>query len=155
LNVAEEVGLIEAAGAEFRLYGEKVRIWYPNEERREELASQVNILRDHRAEVAAFLKTRGIIPAMPPGVRLVHWEPKPAPVILTHYAVVTDVSRFISMTLMELRAALAGKRWQSGHRSVRELVDRLEQCGVILQVSGVEARQPEEIKARYGVQPCN
>jgi hypothetical protein len=132
-----------------------VRIWYPNEERLEALASQVNLLRDHRAEVAAFLKTRGVIPAMPPGVRLVHWEPKPAPVILTHYAVVTDVFRFISMTLLELKAALAGKRWQAGHRSVRELVDRLEQCGVTLRLSGVEARQPEEVKTKHGVQPCN
>jgi len=45
---------------------------------------------------------------MPPGVRLVRWEPKSGPVILTHYAVVTDVSRFISMTLLELRADLLG-----------------------------------------------
>jgi len=71
---------------------------------------------------------------MPEGVRLINWEPKPAPVILTHYAVVTDVSRFIHITLLELKAALAGKRWQSGHWSVRELVDRLEECGVRVEV---------------------
>jgi hypothetical protein len=112
-------------------------------------------LRKDREKVRAFLQDRALVPAMPPGARLVRWEPKQAPVILTHYAVVTDVFRFISMTLVELKAALAGKRWQSGHRTVRELVDRLEQCGVILQVSGVEARQPDGIKAKYGVQPCD
>jgi hypothetical protein len=74
------------------------------------------------------------VPPMPEGVRLINWEPKPAPVILTHYAVVTDVSRFIHITLLELKAALAGKRWQSGHWSVRELVDRLEECGVRVEV---------------------
>ena len=99
MNVAEEVDLIEAAGAEFRLYGEKVRIWYPNEERREELAWQVNLLRDHRAEVAAFLKTRGIIPAMPPGVRLVAWNLKEPPIAIEYHAVVIDPAKFARATL--------------------------------------------------------
>lgn len=71
---------------------------------------------------------------MPPGVRLVHWEPKPTPVVLTKSSVVTGVGRFIQMTLLELKAALAGKRWQAGHWSVRELVDRLEECGVLVEI---------------------
>lgn len=110
--------------------GERIRVRLP-----EDAAHLLEELRAHKDEVLSLLRRREEIPAMPPGVRLVRWEPKPAPVILTHDAVVTDVSRFISMTLLELKAALAGKRWQAGHRSVRELVDRLEQCGVILQVS--------------------
>jgi hypothetical protein len=104
-------------------------------------------LRKQREKVRAFLRARAAIPAMPPGVRLVRREPKPAPVVLTQYSVITDVSRFISMTILELRAAIAGKRWRAGHRSVRELIDRLEQCGVILQVSDVEAGR------RLGVAP--
>ena len=36
-------------------------------------------------------------------VRLLHWEPNPTPVILTHYAVVTDVPRFISMNNRDFR----------------------------------------------------
>jgi len=59
-------------------------------------------------------------------------------VLLTQYSVVTDALKFISTTLLELKAALAGKRWQSGHWSVRELTDRLEQCGVLVQIG--EAR---------------
>jgi hypothetical protein len=54
---------------------------------------------------------------------------------LTQYAVVNDVARFIEMTLLELRSAIAGKRWLAGNWSVRELVDRLEQCGVVVKVS--------------------
>lgn len=131
MNVGESVvERIEGAGGVLAVNGERIRVRLP-----EDAAHLLEELRAHKDEVLSLLRRREEIPAMPPGVRLVRWEPKPAPVILTHYAVVTDVSRFISMTLLELKAALAGKRWQAGHRSVRELVDRLEQCGVMLQVS--------------------
>ena len=130
MSVAEVVSEVEAAGVAFRLDGERVRVRYPDDGRRKELAGQIALLRAHRDEVAEFLRKRTAIPAMPPGVRLVHWGPKPAPIILTQYSVVADVDRFVRMTLLELRAALAGKRWQSGHWSVRDLVDRLEECGV-------------------------
>jgi len=79
---------------------------------------------------------------MPKGVRLIEWNPKPAPVILTHFSVVTDVWGFIAATLAELRAAMNGQQWLAGHRGVRELVDRLEQCGVIVQIDEAE---PTEI----------
>jgi hypothetical protein len=97
-------------------------------------------LRTHKGEVLSLLRRREEIPTMPPGVRLVHWEPKLAPVVLTQYSVVTDVNKFVRMILMELKAALAGKRWQSGHRSARDLVDRLEQCGVRVDVKSESAR---------------
>jgi hypothetical protein len=42
------------------------------------------------------------------------------------------------MTLLELEAALEGKPWQSGHWSVGELVERLEQCGVMVKTSEAE-----------------
>ena len=135
MSVAESVvERIECAGGELGLNGERIRVRLP--------ADAVHLLeelRAHRDEVLSLLRKRAEIPPMPPGVRLVHWEPKLAPVILTHYAVVTEVPQFISVTLLELKAALEGKRWQAGHWSVRELVDRLEQCGIILKVNGVEA----------------
>lgn len=133
--VADVVSEVEAAGAAFRVDGEKIRVWYPDDQRREELAGQIALLRDQRAEVAAYLKARSAVPQMPKGVRLLRWEPKPAPVILTQYAVVNDVARFIEMTLLELRAALEGKRWLAGHQTPRDLVDRLEQCGVIVRLN--------------------
>jgi hypothetical protein len=136
------VSEVEAAGAAFRLDGERVCVWYPNDERRQELAGRIALLRDQRTEVAAYLKVRSAIPPMPDGVRLVRWEPKASPVILTRFAVVTDVTKFVSVTLLELAAALAGKPRQSGHWSVRELVDRLEQCGVFVQIGETEPRKP-------------
>lgn len=138
MTVVDMVSEVEAAGVAFRLDGERIRVWYPNNERREKLAGRIALLRVQRAEVAAYLKARNAIPPMPEGVHLVRWEPKPAPVLLTQYSVVTDALKFISTTLLELKAALAGKRWQSGHWSVRELTDRLEQCGVLVQIG--EAR---------------
>jgi hypothetical protein len=144
VTVADVVSEVEAAGVAFRLDGEKVRVLYPDDERRKELARQIALLRDQRAEVAAYLKARSAIPPMPEGVRLVRWELKPAPVILARYAVVTDVPRFISITLLELKAALAGKCWLAGHWSVRELVDRLEQCGVRVEIETSESSEPAE-----------
>ena len=128
---------IEVAGGVLALNGQRIRFRLP-----EDAADLLDELRAHKDEVLLLLRKREEIPVMPPGVRLMRWEPKPAPVLLMHYAVVTDVLRFISMTLLELKAALAGKRWQSGHWSVRELVDRLEQCGVIVQIDEAE---PTEI----------
>jgi hypothetical protein len=142
MSVSDVVSELEAAGAAFRLDGEKVRVSYPNDQRREELAEQIDLLRAQRSEVAAYLKVRSAIPSMPEGVRLVRWEPKLAPVILTRFAVVTDVTKFISLTLLELRAALAGEPWQSGHWTLHELMDRLEQCGVFVQIGETEPMKP-------------
>ena len=77
MNVAEKVAEIEAAGVTFRLDGEKVRVCYPDEERRAELAEQIAALRDRRDEVAAYLKSRSQIPPMPEGVRLVRGTQTP------------------------------------------------------------------------------
>jgi hypothetical protein len=129
VNVAETVGLIEVAGAEFRLDGEKVRVWYPDKERREELAAQVNLLRDHRAEVAAFLKTRSVIPSMPPGILLVSWNLKEPPIAIEYHAVVTDPAKFARATLGELRQRLANPKRKYGW-TVPQLIGRLAQVGV-------------------------
>jgi hypothetical protein len=125
MTCAQLIEQVEIAGGVLALNGERIHVRLP-----EDAAYLLDELRAHKDEVLSLLRRREEIPAMPPGVRLVNWEPKPAPVILTQYSVVTDLDRFIRMTLLELNAALAGKRWQSGHWSVRDLVDRLEQCGV-------------------------
>ena len=135
-NVIER---IEGAGGMLVLNGDRIRCRVP-----EDVAHLVEDLRVHKDEILVLLKRREEIPAMPPGIRLVHWQPKPAPLILTHFAVVTDVSRFISITLLELKAALSGKRWLAGHRTARELVDRLEQCGVLVEINEEKPQRPIE-----------
>jgi hypothetical protein len=125
---------VEGAGGVLAWNGERIHVRVPEVE-----AHLLDDLRAHREEVAILLRERQEVPLMPTGVRLVRWEPKPAPVVLTHYAVVTNVRRFVSMTLLELKAAIGGKRWRSGHWSVRDLIDRLEQCGVWVQVESFKS----------------
>jgi hypothetical protein len=140
MNVAEKVAEIEAAGVTFRLDGEKVRVCYPDEERRAELAEQIAALRDLRDEVAAYLKSRSRIPPMPEGVRLVRWELKEPPVAIETCTVVADPARFASTTLAQLRAALANSgRWVGW--SVPQLIDRLAQVGVSVVLESEEKPQ--------------
>ena len=134
MTLADVVSEVEAAGVSLRLDGQKVHVSYPDSERREELSRQIRLLRNQRAEVVAYLRARSAISPMPDGVRLLRWELKPPPIALTRVEIVTDVSRFVTMTLLQLKAAIAGKRYLAGNRSVRELIERLEDCGVVVQV---------------------
>lgn len=129
-SAEQAIERIEAAGGAVVLEGDRIRCRLPGEAR--ELAEE---LRAHKDEALLVLKQRALIPPIPKGVRLIRWEPKPAPVILTRYEVVVEVKRFVEMTLVELKEALAGKRWLAGNWSIRELTDRLEQCGVVVEVA--------------------
>lgn len=138
---------IEAAGGILTLNGDRIRYELP-----EEAASLVDVLREHREEVLRFLRqslrrhpdpcdpaiaavNMAGPPEMPVGIRLLKWAPKQPPVILTRFSVVNDVPQFLRPTLEQLRAALDGKNWRAGNWSVREPVDRLEQCGVQVEVT--------------------
>lgn len=86
--------------------------------------------------VVALEKTTQSDPLpMPKGVRLLKWAPQLPPVAIETRAVVNDVPKFIRTTLGQLRAAMTGKSWLAGNRSVPELVDRLEQVGVKVRVA--------------------
>lgn len=130
MTVAEVVHEIEVAGASLRLDGEKVRVSYPNDERRKELAKQIALLRAHRAEVAAYLKTRRTIPPMPKGVRLVRYEPKAAPIHLDVCSTVSDVPRFLEAELRALDSRLNNPWTIRGGFSVPQILDRLRQAGL-------------------------
>lgn len=71
---------------------------------------------------------------MPAGVRLVRWEPKDPPVAIVRMGIVNDVDKFIGTTLRELRARLEGKDFLAGNWSLRELIERLEQVGVEIEI---------------------
>src|SRR5271157_3919785 len=66
---------------------------------------------------------------LPDGVRLVRWEPVPAPVRLSPCSTVTDVDLFIRATLRQLEAALEGRNWQAGNWGLSGLIERLAACG--------------------------
>jgi len=102
----------------------------------QQMAAVLGRIRANRTEVVEVLRRRCEIPAMSAGVRLLAWEPKQPPVAIVTWAVVNDVPQFIRATLTQLEAALRGKNWLAANRSVRELVERLEQVGVKVNVEG-------------------
>jgi hypothetical protein len=75
-------------------------------------------------------------PPMPPSIRLLIWQPKESPIAIVHTGIVSNVPKFVAGTLLELQARLEGKDFLGGNWSLRELVDRLEQVGVAVQIQG-------------------
>lgn len=135
-GIVEVLIEIEAAGAVLRLDGDKVKISYQDETQRRQLAEQVGILRTRRVEVAHWLKARGNIPPMPPGVRTLCWNLKLPPVAIDSCSIVTDCDLFARTTLEQLRIALAEPgRWLGW--TLPQLIDRLRQVGVDLAMESV------------------
>lgn len=132
---------LEIAGAAFRLDGEKVLVSYPNDERRNEPAEPTSLLRAQRAEVGAYLKARSTIPPIPKGVHLVACEPKAAPVRLDLCSVVFDVRKFIEAELQALDSRLNNPWTIRGGFSVPQILDRLREVGVEVEVD-VKGEKP-------------
>jgi len=131
MNLAEAVNEVEAAGVAFRLDGDKVKLWYPDDVGRDQLADYIAVLRQHRTQVAELLKARNSIPKMPNGVNLVRWRLKSPPVLVEVSAIVTDPAKFAKTTLEQLGQALAvPNRWVGW--SIPQLLDRLSQVGVVV-----------------------
>ena len=84
-------------------------------------------LRQYRDDVVRLLSQA---PPMPPGVTLVEWRMKEPPIALERISVVVDPEKFAVATLLQLDAALHGRSWEAGNRSVKELIDRLATVGV-------------------------
>ena len=137
--MAEMVAEVEAMGVEFRLAGGKVKASIPSDMQRH-MAPLLERLRANREQLVDVLRQRDI-PPMPPGVRLIAWNPKQPPVIVERWSVVTDVVLFVRSTLEQLRLALAGNNWLAGNWSVRDLCERLEQVGVRVEVVRGENEQ--------------
>jgi hypothetical protein len=95
-------------------------------------------LRQRREALIELLRQRETHPAMPRGVRLVKWEPKNPPIAIVRMGIVNNTDKFIHATLRELRARLEGKDFLAGNWSLRELVDRLEQVGVLVTVESTQ-----------------
>ncbi|MFY9582913.1 MAG: hypothetical protein WAR21_00295 [Candidatus Acidiferrales bacterium] len=128
-GLVEVLAEVEAAGAALRLDGEKVRIRYQEELQRRQLAQLIAFLRAHRHEVADLLRARAVIPAMPPGVRLLRWNLKQPPIAIETCGVVVDPALFARSSLEQLRVALAEPRRWVGW-TIPQLIDRLRQVGV-------------------------
>jgi hypothetical protein len=126
----ELVKQIESAGGRLTLRGDRITYDVPAE-----ITPMLDQVRANRDAVLQVLRERGEIPAMPPGVRLVSWKLKEAPVAIETCAVVTNPALFARTTLEQLRTAIAQpKRWVGW--TVPQLIDRLQQVGVTVEVTG-------------------
>jgi hypothetical protein len=123
----------EAMGLHLRLVDGKVKALFAADDR-VRVAPVLERLRTNRDEVADVLRRRADAPSMPPGVQLLSWKLREPPIAIERWSVVNDAALFAHNTLEQLEAALAGKNWLAGNWSVRELVERLEQVGVVVRV---------------------
>lgn len=96
----------------------------------------IPVMRELKSEILEYLSER---PAMPAGLRLGSWEPKPAPVRLSEFETVVDVHLFIDRTLAQLDARLQGKDWLAGNWPLSTLLDRLAACGCVVALTDPKA----------------
>ncbi len=143
LALADLLQHAELLGVRFGFEGEKLKVGLPDDP---EAQAAVDELRAHRDDVLRLLQEREAVPPMPPGVRLVEWQPNPAPVLIEHWNVVCDTHLFIRRTLEQLGHALTWERgddksrWLAGHRSSRELQDYLSQVGCVVEIEETQCR---------------
>jgi hypothetical protein len=78
------------------------------------------------------------IPTIPKGIRLISWEPKPAPLAIDVCSTVTDVPKFIERELRALDSRLNDPCTIHGGFTVSQILDRLAQAGldVVLEPKG-------------------
>jgi hypothetical protein len=127
MQASEVLRAVECAGGELWVDGESLGYRLP-----ESALSLVETLRASKAELLELLRQR---PAMPPGIRLVRWEPVAAPVRLNDCLTVLDTDQFIRATVRQIEGRLAGNDWRAGHWSLPELMQRLEAVGVCIAIA--------------------
>jgi hypothetical protein len=129
MNAPDVLEAVQNAGGSLTISGERIRYALPDS-----ALWLVTELKQHREELIGLLRERGTPPPMPPGVRLLKWQPKDPPIAIVHMGIVSNVNKFVTATLLQLRARLEGKDSLAGNWSLRELVDRLEQVGIAVEI---------------------
>lgn len=134
MTAIEVLHAVEKAGGSLALSGRHIKYTIPKR-----AVWLIAELKQNREELIGLLKEAGTPPPMPPGVRLLKWEPKTPPIAIVRMGIVCDVDKFIAATLRELRARLEGKNFLAGNWSLLELINRLEQVGVVVNVIGAQS----------------
>jgi len=129
MTAIEVLHAVEKAGGSLALNGGQIKYTIPKG-----AAWLLHELKQNREELVGLLREGGTPPPMPPGVRLLKWDPKTPPVAIVRMGIVSNVDKFIGATVRQLRARLEGKDFLAGNWSLRELVDRLEQVGVAVEI---------------------
>ncbi|PYX53355.1 MAG: hypothetical protein DMG76_25850 [Acidobacteria bacterium] len=139
MTATEVLDAVERAGGSLALNGAQIKYTMPKE-----AAWLLHELKQNRKDLIELLRENGTPPPMPPGVRLLKWEPKTPPVAVVRMGIVSNVDKFIGATVRQLRARLEGKDFLAGNWSRRELVDRLEQVGVVVSVENAQSSSVEK-----------
>ena len=134
MNALELLEAVQNLGGSLTLSGERIQYALPDS-----AVWLVTELKRHREELIELLEEGGTPPSMPPGVRLLKWEPKSPPIAIVRMGIVSNVPKFIVATLLQLQARLEGKDFLAGNWSLRELVDRLEQVGAEVKVENIRS----------------
>jgi hypothetical protein len=126
MQASEILRTVESGGGAVWLEGVSLQYRLP-----ESMLPMLDELRLRKWELVELLEQR---PPMPPGVKLVHWEPLPAPVQVNRWMTVTNTQGFIESTVRQLGARLRGDDWGAGNWSCAELLSRLEAVGVTVKL---------------------
>jgi hypothetical protein len=134
MNAIEVIDAVHEAGGLLVLNGDRIKYSIPKA-----AAWLVAEIHRRRDEVSQLLQERALPPAMPPGVRLIKWKLRVPPIAIVEMGIVTDVNRFVAVTLVQLKSCMEGKNFLAGNWSLRELIDRLEQVGVAVEVEATQS----------------
>jgi hypothetical protein len=102
MTAIEALQAVEKAGGSLALNGCQIKYAIPKP-----AAWLVAELKQNRAEWIELLRESRTPPPMPPGVRLLKWEPKTPPVAIVRMGIVSNVDKFIGATLRE-----CGRGWK-------------------------------------------
>ena len=124
-------------GITVRLDGETLRLG-PREALDDGLIARI---KEHKPEILRALATPAF-PLLPKGVQLVRYSPKSPPVAIDMCSVVVDVSKFVQSELRTLGSRLNNPVTIHGGFTVPQMLDRLRQVGLEVELEGKGRPEP-------------
>ena len=150
---ADILEAVRELGGELVLEGNRLRYSLPDCPEARELLEQVrrdreaikSLLRDLQEQAPSLEEIKA---SLPPGVRLLSYQPKDPPFAVAPVSVVTNAGKFYRSYLADLRVALTkpkGYRWPS----VIDILAKLADAGLQLELNASGERwQPKRDKAQ-------
>lgn len=128
MSAAEILGELERRGVSVAVEGETLCL-KPKRALDDGLLARV---RESKAEILRELTQQlsDGCPPLPRGVRLIRWDPRPAPVAIDMCSVIVDVPKFIKSELLALDSRLNNPWTIRGGFTVPQTLDRLAQAGL-------------------------
>lgn len=167
MQVIEE---LRRLGFEIEAAGDQVRVRHQSQPLPEALPL-LEYIREHKAEVLAALtgpqapekdapiaeakidadlldgivaEARPFPPSLPNGLRLISYAPQKPPVAVEQCSIVTNVELFIQSSLDDLEERLNHPNAVRWGWTVPQILDRLRQVGLVLEVEKMAAGKPGE-----------